>query len=186
MNNILSLQGVAKAVSKSATHTMQKKSEMSITLLAGLGVDGDAHMGATVKHRSRVAADPTQPNLRQVHLIHAELHEELREKGFDILPGQMGENITTKGIPLLDLPRNTRLYIGESAIIEVKGLRNPCSQLDGIQEGLKKAVIDFDDNGNLIRKAGIMGIVLQGGNVYAGDKIRVVLPELPYLVLEKV
>jgi MOSC domain-containing protein YiiM len=183
---MISLKGVAIAVSRSATHTMQKYNEQSITLLTGLGVEGDAHMGATVKHRSRVAADPTQPNLRQVHLIHAELHEELREKGFEIAPGQMGENITTEGIPLLDLPRNTRLYIGETAIVEVKGLRNPCSQLDGIQEGLKKAVIDFDENGNLVRKAGIMGFVIQGGIVQAGDIIRVELPELPYLLLEKV
>ena len=183
---MINLKGVAKAVSRSATHTMQKYNEQSITLLTGLGVEGDAHMGATVKHRSRVAADPTQPNLRQVHLIHAELHEELKGKGFEILPGQMGENITTQGIPLLDLPRNTRLYIGGTAIIEVKGLRNPCTQLDGIQEGLKKAVIDVDEKGQLVRRAGVMGIVIQGGVIHAGDKIEIRLPEIPYLPLEKV
>jgi MOSC domain-containing protein YiiM len=183
---MINLKGVAKAVSRSATHTMQKYNEQSITLLTGLGVEGDAHMGATVKHRSRVAADPTQPNLRQVHLIHAELHEELKSKGFEILPGQMGENITTEGIPLLDLPRNTRLYIGETAIIEVKGLRNPCTQLDGIQEGLKKAVIDVDEKGQLVRRAGVMGIVIQGGVIHAGDEIVAELPEKPYEMLEKV
>lgn len=183
---MITIKGVAKAVSRSATHTMQKYNQKSITLLTGLGVEGDAHMGATVKHRSRVAADPTQPNLRQVHLIHTELHQELKEKGFEIAPGQMGENITTEGIALLDLPRNTRLYIGETAIVEVKGLRNPCSQLDGIQQGLKKAVIDFDENGQLVRKAGIMGIVLQGGVIHAGDRIVVELPEKPYQILEKV
>lgn len=181
-----SLAGAVKAVSRSATHTMQKYNQESITLLTGLGVEGDAHMGVTVKHRSRVAADPTKPNLRQVHLIHSELHEELKQKGFSIAPGQMGENITTQGINLLELPTNTILHIGESAMVEVKGLRNPCSQLDGLQEGLKKAVLDFDAHGNLIRKAGIMGIVLQGGIVHAGDTIRVELPELPHLPLEKV
>ncbi|MBC7777538.1 MAG: MOSC domain-containing protein [Phycisphaerae bacterium] len=180
------MTGTVKAVSKSPEHTMSKPNEASINLLTGLGVEGDAHMGVTVKHRSRVKQDPTQPNLRQVHLIHAELHEELRASGFDITPGQMGENITTSGLNLLELPRNTHLLIGESAIVKVTGLRNPCNQLDGIQEGLMKAVLGRDENGNLIRKAGIMGVVLQGGIVWAGDTIRVQFPEPPYWPLEKV
>lgn len=143
-------------------------------------------MGETVKHRSRVAQDPLQPNLRQVHLIHAELLEELERKGFDVVPGAMGENITTMGIPLLELPRGTQLHIGPDAIIELTGLRNPCVQLDGLHKGLMQAVLDRDEAGSLIRKAGVMSVVLQGGVVHAGDGIRVVMPELPFARLEKV
>ena len=174
------------AVSKSATHTMSKPNVDSIYLLAGLGVEGDAHAGVTVKHRSRVAQDPTQPNLRQVHLIHSELHDEIRALGFEIVPGQMGENITTKGIQLLDLPRHTRLHIGENAVIEIIGLRNPCHQLNGLQEGLMQAVLGRDENNNLIRKAGVMGIVLQTGMVYPEDRIVIELPQSPFLPLERV
>ena len=174
------------AVSKSATHTMSKPNVDRIYLLAGLGVEGDAHAGVTVKHRSRVAQDPTQPNLRQVHLIHSELHDEIRTLGFEMLPGQMGENITTKGIQLLDLPRHTRLHIGENAVIEITGLRNPCHQLNGLQEGLMQAVLGRDENNNLIRKAGVMGIVLQSGMVYPEDHIVIELPQLPFLPLERV
>jgi MOSC domain-containing protein YiiM len=174
------------AVSKSATHTMSKPNVESIYLLAGLGVEGDAHAGVTVKHRSRVAQDPTQPNLRQVHLIHSELHNEIQALGFAILPGQMGENITTKGISLLDLPRHTRLHIGENAIVEITGLRNPCNQLNGLQEGLMQAVLGRDENNNLIRKAGVMGIVIQSGMVYAEDRIVIELPQPPFLPLERV
>ncbi len=170
----------------SPTHTLSKPNAPSIRLLAGLGVEGDAHMGATVKHRSRVAQDPKQPNLRQVHLIHAELFEELKGSGFHVAPGQMGENITTSGIDLLGLPRNARLLIGDSAVVEVTGLRNPCNQLNGIQEGLMAAVLGRDENNNLIRKAGIMGIVIESGVVKPGDPIRIQLPEPPHLPLEKV
>ena len=174
------------AVSSSATHTMRKQNQASIFLQAGLGVEGDAHNGTTVKHRSRVAQDPTQPNLRQVHLIHSELHDELRAKGFDIQPGEMGENLTTAGIDLLDLPAGTKLRIGANAVVEVTGLRNPCTQLDGIQPGLMQAVLDRDAAGNLIRKAGVMGIVLESGTVRPGDRIVVQLPAEPYRALEKV
>lgn len=127
-----------EAVHRSASHTMKKHEQPSIRLLAGLGVEGDAHMGVTVKHRSRVAVDPNQPNLRQVHLIHAELHDELRAKGFNVHAGEMGENITTRGVDLLKLPEGTRLYLGADAVIAITGLRNPCAQLNGIQEGLRK------------------------------------------------
>ena len=174
------------AVSKSATHTMSKENQEAIMLLEGLGVEGDAHLGETVKHRSRVAQDPTQPNLRQVHLIHSELFEKLKEKGFEVSAGQIGENITTKGIDLLDLPKGSQLLIGDNAVIEITGLRNPCNQLNGIQEGLMQAVIDKDDNGNLIRKAGIMGIILASGIVKPEDIIQIRLPEKPYQVLERV
>lgn len=180
------MQGVVKAVSKSPSHTMSKPNSQNIVLIKGEGIEGDAHRGTTVKHRSRVAADPTQPNLRQVHLIHTELHQELSEQGFSILPGAMGENITTMGIPLLDLPRGTILKFGAEAIVEVTGLRNPCHQLNGLQEGLLKAVLDKDEDGNLIRKAGIMGIVLNGGKVKEGDDIIVEFPPQPHVRLEKV
>jgi MOSC domain-containing protein YiiM len=159
------MTGIVIAVSRSPRHTMAKANEASIRLLAGLGVEGDAHQGKTVKHRSRVARNPADPNLRQVHLIHAELHNELRQRGFHVEPGQMGENITTWGVDLLGLATGTRLYIGDSAIIEVTGLRNPCAQLDKIQKGLMAATLDRDAAGNLVRKAGIMGIVLAAGEV---------------------
>ncbi|HWA48751.1 MAG TPA: MOSC domain-containing protein [Dongiaceae bacterium] len=155
---------------------MSKRPALSIRLIAGLGVEGDAHAGVTVKHRSRVARDPTQPNLRQVHLIHAELHDELRAAGFALAPGQMGENITTRGIDLLSLPTGTRLHLGPDAVVEVTGLRNPCNQLNGLQPGLMNAVLDRDADGNLIRKAGVMGIVLVGGDVRPGDAIGVEMP----------
>lgn len=177
---------VVVAVSRSATHTLSKPTAGSIRLLAGLGVEGDAHLGVTVKHRSRVARDPTQPNLRQVHLIHAELHEELRAAGFAVSPGDMGENITTRGIDILGLPTGTRLRLGDTAAVEVTGLRNPCDQLNGIQPGLMKAVLGRDEDGNLIRRAGIMGIVLAGGDVRPGDPIHVTLPPPPHRPLDKV
>ena len=175
-----------ESVFKSDTHTMSKYPQPSIQLLERLGVEGDAHMGVTVKHRSRVAADPTQPNLRQVHLIHSELHDELQASGFKIEAGQMGENISTRGIELLSLPKGTKMFLGETAMLEITGLRNPCTQLDGLQDGLMNAVLDRDEAGNLIRKAGIMGVVLAGGEVKPGDEIRVELPPFPHEKLERV
>lgn len=171
---------IVTAVSCSASHSFSKKNQLSIRLLAGLGVAGDAHAGETVRHRSRVAKDPTQPNLRQVHLIHAELHDELNAAGFDVGAGEMGENVTTRGIDLLSLPEGTRLHIGDTAIIEVTGLRNPCVQIDRFRKGMMKAVLDRDAEGNLVRKAGVMGIVLEGGDVRLGDAIRIELPEKPH------
>ena len=178
--------GVVTAVSRSATHTMTKPGQGAIRLLAGLGVEGDAHQGVTVKHRSRVARDPSQPNLRQVHLLHAELHDELRAAGFALAPGQIGENVTTRGVDLLGLPRGARLRLGETAVVEVTGLRNPCHQLDGIQPGLMAATLGRDERGNLVRKAGIMAVVLAGGEVRPGDPIRVELPAPPHRALEPV
>ncbi|MEO1180992.1 MAG: MOSC domain-containing protein [Cyanobacteria bacterium J06636_28] len=180
------MSGVVIAVSRSTTHTFTKPNQDSIQLLTGLGVQGDSHMGKTVQHRSRVAVDPTQPNLRQVHLIHAELHDELQAAGFTVSAGQMGENITTRGIKLLDLPTGTRLHIGNKAIVELTGLRNPCAQLDQFQAGLMAAVLDRDENGKLIRKAGVMGIVTAGGDVSPGDLIRAELPPEPHQSLERV
>jgi MOSC domain-containing protein YiiM len=180
------MTGIVEAVHKSAAHTMRKPTQPSIRLLTGLGVDGDAHMGVTVKHRSRVAVDPTQPNLRQVHLIHAELFDELEEKGFRVQPGLMGENITTRGLELLSLPVGARLHIGADAVVEITGLRNPCMQRDGLQSGLMAATLDHDEHGNLIRKAGVMGVVLTGGEVHPTDAIRVELPPQPHRALERV
>lgn len=174
------------SVSKSSGHTFNKYISESIHLLAGLGIQGDAHCGTTVKHRSRVAKDPTQPNLRQVHLIHSELFDEVAKSGFQVLPGQMGENITTRGIDLLALPTDTILHIGPKAQIKVTGLRNPCHQINSIQEGLMNAVLGRDADGNLIRKSGVMGIVLEGGKISAGDTIQVIYPNKPYRELEKV
>lgn len=165
---------------------MSKPTQDSIHLLAGLGVEGDAHLGETVQHRSRVARDPSQPNLRQVHLIHAELFDELREAGFPLVPGQMGENVTTRDLDLLALPAGTLLRLGPSATVEITGLRNPCTQLNGIQEGLMAATLGRDAHGELIRKAGIMGIVITGGEVRPGDAIAITLPPQPHAPLKPV
>ena len=181
-----SLAPYVVAVSRSATHTFTKPAQGEVRLLAGLGVEGDAHAGTTVKHRSRVLKNPFQPNLRQVHLIHAELHDELRAAGFDVSAGQMGENITTRGVALLALPTGTRLRLGDEAVVEITGLRNPCSQLDGLQRGLMAAVLDRDAEGKLIRKAGVMAVVLVGGIVRPNDPITVELPLTPHRPLQPV
>ena len=180
------MAGVVVAVSRNPRHGFSKAGQDSIRLLAGLGVDGDAHLGATVKHRSRVARDPTRPNLRQVHLIHAELLDELRAVGFDLSPGDIGENVTTRGIELLGLPTGTRLRLGADAVVEVTGLRNPCVQLDRFRPGLMAAVLDRDAEGRLIRKAGVMAIVVAGGEIRPGDPVRVTLPPAPHRALAPV
>jgi MOSC domain-containing protein YiiM len=180
------MNGVVTAVSRSASHTMAKPNQESIRLLRGLGVEGDAHLGKTVKHRSRVRRDPSQPNLRQVHLIHEELHEELRAAGFAVDPGQMGENVTTRGLDLLGLPTGTRLLLGGSALVEVTGLRNPCVQLNGLQPGLMAATLGRDELGGIVRKTGVMGIVLADGAIRPGDPIRVELPPEPHEPLRPV
>lgn len=168
------------AVSLSPRHAFSKQSQLSIRLLPGLGVDGDAHCGATIRHRSRLAKDPTQPNLRQVHLIHAELFDELRASGFDVRPGDIGENITTKGISLLALPRGTLLEIGNRAVVEITGLRNPCRQLDGFTPGLTAALLGRAPGGALVRKAGVMGVVREGGEVRPTDALRIIYPLRPH------
>jgi MOSC domain-containing protein YiiM len=174
------MSGVVMAVSRSATHSLSKPNEERILLRTGHGVEGDAHAGVTVQHLSRILKFGNTPNLRQVHLIHHELFEELREAGFAVRPGQMGENVTTEGVDLLSLPKGARLHLGDAAVIEVTGLRNPCRQLDKLQPGLMAATLAHDVAGNLQRKAGVMGIVLSGGEVKSGDPIRVELPEGPH------
>ncbi len=165
---------------------MRKPNQLVIRLVAGEGVEGDAHSGVTVKHRSRVARNPQAPNLRQVHLIHAELHDELLARGFPVRPGEMGENVTTRGIDLLSLPAGSRLRLGDSALIEITGLRNPCTQLDGLQPGLMAATLARSADGRLIRKAGVMSIVRVGGEVRSGDLIHLELPSHPHRSLEPV
>jgi MOSC domain-containing protein YiiM len=170
------MQGEVAATHRSASHSFGKLSDDGILLVAGLGVAGDAHAGTTVQHRSRVRRDPSAPNLRQVHLLPIELFDELLPKGFPVWPGELGENVTTRGLDLPALPAGTRLRLGNDATIELTGLRNPCSQIDKFQPGLMAAVLDRDAQGRLVRKAGVMAVVLQGGEVRVGDPIAVELP----------
>ena len=178
--------GIVVAVCRSPTHDFSKPPEDAIELVEGLGVKGDSHFGATVQHLVRVREDPTKPNVRQVHLIHSELFEELAAAGFSLAPGQVGENITTRGIDLLGLPDATRLHIGKDAVVLVTGLRNPCKQLDNFQPGLMAAMLGRDAHGNITRKSGIMSVVVRGGEVRPGDTIRVELPPEPHRPLGRV
>ncbi|MFJ6795407.1 MOSC domain-containing protein [Streptomyces sp. NPDC091268] len=174
------------AVAGNPEYSFTKPTREHITLLAGLGVEGDVHAGVTVKHRSRVAQDPTQPNLRQVHLIPSELFEEVARAGFTIEPGQLGENVTTAGMDLLALPTGALLHLGEEAVVEVTGLRNPCRQIDGFRHGLLKQLVSRDDDGRVLRKGGIMGVVRHGGTIRPGDPVTVTLPPEPHVPLDLV
>jgi MOSC domain-containing protein YiiM len=174
------------AVCSDHEHRFSKTVVDEVRLLPGIGVAGDAHAGVTVQHRSRVAADPTQPNLRQIHLIQAELFDELREQGFEVGPGQLGENVTTRGVDLLALPRGAQLRLGPDAVVEVTGLRNPCAQIDEFMPGLLKAVLHRSPDGSLVRKAGIMGVVIAGGGAAPGDVVAVELPDGPHEPLDRV
>lgn len=171
---------------RSESHSFSKREHDSLVLVAGMGVEGDAHFGATVKHRSRVKADPTQPNLRQVHLIEHELHDELRGAGFAIGPGDLGENITTADLELLSLPAGALLRIGDHALIALTGLRSPCAQIDGFQAGLLDKVLFRDADGRVVRRAGVMGVVVVGGTIRRGDHIQVALPPEPRVHLDRV
>ena len=178
--------GTVIAVSRGTRHGVGKLNQLVIRLVAGLGVEGDVHAGVTVKHRSRVARDPTQPNLRQVHLIHAELFDELSVAGFTLTPGAMGENITTRDVDLLGLPAGALLCLGDSAVVEVTGLRNPCTQLDGLMPGLMQACLGRGPDGEPVRKAGVMGVVIAGGEIHPGDVITITLPDGPHTPLKPV
>ncbi|WP_371659194.1 MOSC domain-containing protein [Streptomyces sp. NBC_00280] len=180
------MSGMVVAVSSNGGYSFSKPNRDSVRLLAGLGVEGDVHAGTTVKHRSRMAKDPTVPNLRQVHLIHEELLTEVGEEGFEVAPGELGENITTRGIDLLALPVGTLLHIGDDVVLTVTGLRNPCLQIDNFQDGLLKRVVGRDDAGNVVRRAGIMSIVKEGGEVRPGDTVKVELPSGPHQALRAV
>ncbi|GGT56854.1 MOSC domain-containing protein [Streptomyces kurssanovii] len=175
------------AVSSNGTYSFSKPNRESITLLAGLGVEGDVHAGETIKHRFRMRHEPHLPNLRQVHLIHEELFDELATKGFIVAAGELGENVSTRGIDLLGLPTGALLHLGDEAIVEVTGLRNPCSQIDTFQKGLLKEVFELDPaTGDFAFKSGIMGVVRQGGTVRPGDTIGVELPAGPHRPMERV
>jgi MOSC domain-containing protein YiiM len=180
------VSGLVVGVQSDSGHRFSKPGVAEIRLVAGVGVDGDAHAGPTVQHRSRVRRDPSQPNLRQVHLIHGELHDELAARGFDVGAGDMGENVTTSGVDLLALPTGTVLRLGRQAEVELTGLRNPCVQLDRFADGLLAAVLDRDADGELLRKAGVMAIVRAGGSVRVGDPIAVQLPQRPHRPLRPV
>ncbi|MGW1719385.1 MOSC domain-containing protein [Streptomyces sp. NPDC002156] len=177
------MSGTVVAVSSNGGYSFSKPNRDSVRLLTGLGVEGDVHAGTTVKHRSRMAKDPTRPNLRQVHLIHEELFAEVGADGFEVAPGELGENITTRGIDLLALPVGTLLHIGDDVVLTVTGLRNPCLQIDNFQDGLLKRVVGRDDAGNVVRKAGIMSVVKEGGEVCPGDPVKVELPGGPHQAL---
>lgn len=164
------------AVHRDAVHRFTKTTVDEIVLIEGLGVEGDAHSGATVQHLSRIDRDPTQPNLRQVHLIHSELFDQVAADGFAMAPGLIGENVTTRGVDLLALPQGTRLHLGTDAVIEITGLRNPCTQINGVEVGLMKRLVSVNDAGEVVRLAGVMSVVRAGGVVRAGDAIRVELP----------
>lgn len=174
------------SVSRHGGHHFSKQPQPEIRLLEGLGAEGDAHAGVTVQHLSRILKNPNQPNLRQIHLIHAELHDELNAAGFDIHPGDMGENVLTRGVELLDLPQRTLLRIGAEAVVEITGLRNPCVQLEKFRPGLLKACLERTSDGALVRKAGVMAIVLRSGLVRRGDALRFERPPEPHLALEPV
>jgi hypothetical protein len=231
-------RGTVASVSSNDSYTFTKPVHDRIVLVAGFGVEGDVHGGVHVRHRFRVAADPTQPNLRQVHLMHEELFAEVGEKGYDVAAGNLGENITTSGLDLLGLPVGTILRfgegVGESAdlaadspaspldevfatagattlneptaraveavraavardaghdprpAVIVAGLRNPCGQINGFRPGLLKEVLDRDEDGNLVRKGGVMGVVLRGGAVTPGDPVAAELPPGPWSPLEPI
>jgi MOSC domain-containing protein YiiM len=180
------VEGIVQSLACSAEHRFSKEVRESIRVVAGEGVEGDAHRGRTVKHRSRVARDPTRPNLRQVHLIHAELFDELRGRGFEVRPGDLGENVLTRGLDLLALSTGARLRFAGGVELEVTGLRNPCLQIDRFRKGLMEAVLDRTADGALVRKAGVMTVVLAGGTIRTGEAVGVVAPAGPHRPLEPV
>jgi MOSC domain-containing protein YiiM len=171
------MPAIVTAVSRSKGHTFSKPNAPMIRLITGLGVEGDTHMGEKIKHRHHVRKNPDALNLRQVHLLQEELLDELRAGGFGVRPGAIGENVTTRGIDLLALPKGARLRLGAEAVIEITGLRNPCRQIEAFERGLLSAVLGRDAEGHLIRKAGVMAVVRAGGVVEVGDAIAVMLPE---------
>lgn len=162
-----------------SAHTFSKTSQDVIRLIENHGVEGDAHAGSCDQHLFHIRRFGEQPNLRQVHLIQAEFFDEVAEKEHVVRSGELGENITTRSVDLLNLPTGTRLQLGRDAIIELTGLRNPCHQIDQFQEGLLQHCKEATPNG-VVRKAGVMAIVLHGGDVKANDRIMVDLPAGPH------
>jgi MOSC domain-containing protein YiiM len=165
------------SVSRDSAHRFSKPTVGSIELVAGWGIEGDSHAGTTVQHRYHVKKDPTAPNLTQVHLIASELFGDLADQGFTVTAGELGENVTTVGIDLISLPEGALLHLGDSAVVQITGLRSPCTLINRFQKGLMKACLSRDGDGTLIRKAGVMGVVVRGGTVSPPSAIRVELPE---------
>lgn len=186
------LHTTVQAVHRDSTHRFSKPAVDAIVLEAGLGVVGDAHYGATVQHRSRVRANPDQPNLRQVHLISADLLAHVGTQGFAVGAGQLGENITLAAAPglgwrdLIGLPVDTQLHFAQGPVLQLTGLRNPCVQIDAFHKGLFAAMLEHSADGQLVRKTGVMAVVLQGGSVQAGDPVHVHLPPTPHRRMDRV
>lgn len=172
------------AVARDDRHRFSKPLRDEIVLLAGHGIEGDAHAGETVRRGSRFRGTWTEPNLRQVHLIQCELFDELAVEGHEVAPGELGENVTTSGIDLLALPVGTRLRLGDAAEVELTGLRTPCVQLDRFQPGLMRRLIRRERGGTRLR-AGVMAVVVEGGVVRAGDRVAVELPAEPHAALPR-
>jgi len=173
-------RGSVVSVSRDGAHRFSKPAVEVVRLLAGRGVEGDAHLGATVQHRSRARRDPQVPNLRQVHLLHAELLDDLAGAGFALVPGELGENVTTRGVDLLGLGEGTLLHLGGTAVVRVTGLRNPCHQIEDHAAGLLRHVVRRSDDGRVERLVGVMAVVEHGGEVRPGDPVRVSLPAGPH------
>jgi len=178
--------GRVVAVSRAAHHRFSKAGQLAIRLKAGLGIEGDAHAGHTVQHVWQRRRQPQAPNLRQVHLFPLEMLEDLRRRGFAVGPGDLGENVTTCGIDLIALPARSRLVFVGGAAVEVTGLRDPCRQLDRFAPGLMQALLDRAGDGTVLRKAGIMAIVIAGGDIRPGDAITVQPPDGPHEPLRPV
>ena len=174
------------SVSRSPRHRFSKQPVDAVTLRVGVGVEGDAHAGVTVQHRSRKRWRPDLPNLRQVHLLSAELLDALAVQGFVVSPGDLGENLLVRDLDLLALPTFTRLRLGVDAVVEVTGLRNPCIQLDRFADGLMQATLRREPDGTLVRLAGVMSVVLQTGVVRTGDAVAVQMPTEPHRALAPV
>ena len=145
-------------------HHFSKRAVERVTMVAGVGIEGDVHAGPLVQHRSRVRVDPNQPNLRQVHLIDDAVFAVAASAGFEIDHGDLGENVTVSGLDVHGLAVGTMLRLGESAFVAVTGLRNPCGQINGLRPGLLD-VLRRADGGDIVRRAGIMGVVVRGGEV---------------------
>lgn len=180
------MSGFVVGVSRDSEHRFSKAAVDSIRVIEGFGVEGDAHAGKTIQHLHPMRLDPTRPNLRQVHLIQFELYDELRDLGYDVSPGQLGENVTTRGVDLLALPQRTRLQVGPDAVLEVTGLRSPCHQINDFRPSLLKQVIHTEEDGTVVRRTGVMSIVLTGGPIRPDDTITVVLPDGDHTPLEVV
>lgn len=178
----LVLQGIVLAVSADRGHRFRKMPQRDILLVEGHGVEGDAHAGPFVRHRYLARRQPRLPNLRQVHLIPSALFGTLRRCGYEIGAGGLGENVTTAGLNLEEMPLGTRILLGQTASVELIGLRTPCVLIDRFRSGLKQHLLAFAKTGPAFR-CGVMGVVRTGGRVAAGDVARVVLPSPPVRAL---